>query len=159
VRAMWLIDTLLSSDYKQRPLVGNTSNIHARNERTTGLCNPFISNGSVNTPTKIGALLEAVFSIRCMQSGYKEESSWEQLVSHVVVGSNTSTAALRVVWGTEKGSLESGTVKYGLESHGTRTREWLRCGGPSAIINDSSVHSSYPRQQTRNRLAVIKIWS
>jgi hypothetical protein len=36
-------------------------------------------------------------------------------------GSNTSTIALRVVGGDEKGSLESETVKYGLKSHGTRT--------------------------------------
>jgi hypothetical protein len=41
----------------------------------------------------------------------------------VEVGSNTSTIALRVVGGDEKGSLESETVKYGHESHGTRTRE------------------------------------
>jgi hypothetical protein len=38
-------------------------------------------------------------------------------------GSNTSTVALRVVGSDEKGSLESETVKYGRESHGTRTRE------------------------------------
>jgi hypothetical protein len=38
-------------------------------------------------------------------------------------GSNTSTIALRVVGGDQKGSLESETVKYGHESHGTRTRE------------------------------------
>jgi hypothetical protein len=36
-------------------------------------------------------------------------------------GSNTSTVTIRVVGGDEKGSLESQTVKYGLESHGTRT--------------------------------------
>jgi hypothetical protein len=34
-----------------------------------------------------------------------------------------STVALRVVGGDKKGSLESGTVKYGRESHGTRIRE------------------------------------
>jgi hypothetical protein len=37
--------------------------------------------------------------------------------------SNTSTVSLCVVGGDEKGSLESETVKYGHESHGTRTRE------------------------------------
>jgi hypothetical protein len=41
--------------------------------------------------------------------------------SRVEAGSNTSTVVLRVVGGDEKGSLESETVKYGLESHGTRT--------------------------------------
>jgi hypothetical protein len=38
-------------------------------------------------------------------------------------GSNTSILALRVVGGDEKGSLESETVKYSRESHGTRIRE------------------------------------
>jgi hypothetical protein len=38
-------------------------------------------------------------------------------------GSNTSTVTLRVVGGDEKGSPESETVKYGHESHGTRTRK------------------------------------
>jgi hypothetical protein len=38
-------------------------------------------------------------------------------------GSNTSTVALRVVGGDEKGSLESEKVKYGHESRGTRTRK------------------------------------
>jgi hypothetical protein len=38
-------------------------------------------------------------------------------------GSNTTTVALRVVGGDKKGSLESETVRYGGESHGTRTRE------------------------------------
>jgi hypothetical protein len=41
----------------------------------------------------------------------------------VEAGSNASTVALRVVRGDEKGSLESETVKYDRESHGTRTRE------------------------------------
>jgi hypothetical protein len=36
----------------------------------------------------------------------------------------TSTVvALQVVGGNKKGSLESETVKYGRESHGSRTRE------------------------------------
>jgi hypothetical protein len=41
----------------------------------------------------------------------------------VEAGSNTSTVALRVLGGIEKGSLESETVKYGSESHRTRIRE------------------------------------
>jgi hypothetical protein len=44
-------------------------------------------------------------------------------VSRVETGSNTSTVALRVVGGDEKGSLEYETVKYGRKSHGTRTLE------------------------------------
>jgi hypothetical protein len=38
------------------------------------------------------------------------------------VGSNTSTVAMRVVGGDEKGSLESETVTYGRESQVNRTR-------------------------------------
>jgi hypothetical protein len=43
--------------------------------------------------------------------------------SRLEAGSNTSSAALRVVGGDEKGSLESETVKYGGEFHGTRIGE------------------------------------
>jgi hypothetical protein len=57
----------------------------------------------------------------------------------VEAGSNTSTVTLRVVGGNEKGSLESETVKYGQESHGTRTRKLLRWRGPAAIVNDSVI--------------------
>jgi hypothetical protein len=41
----------------------------------------------------------------------------------VKTGSNTSTVALRVAGGDEKGSLKSETVKYGREFHGTWTRQ------------------------------------
>jgi hypothetical protein len=34
---------------KQQPLLGNTRIIHSCNNRTMGLCNPFLSNGCVNT--------------------------------------------------------------------------------------------------------------
>jgi hypothetical protein len=44
-------------------------------------------------------------------------------ISRVEVDSNTSTVTLRVVGGDEKGSLESETVKYGHESHGTWARK------------------------------------
>jgi hypothetical protein len=57
----------------RRPLLGNARNTHARNNGKAGLCNPFLSNGSVNTPTKIVVLLGTVFYIRFVQSGYKEE--------------------------------------------------------------------------------------
>jgi hypothetical protein len=54
--------------------------------------------------------------------------------------------------------------KYGRESQGTRTREWLHWLGPEAIANDRPVLSS-PYQQTRNCPTYsvfrtgIKIWS
>jgi hypothetical protein len=53
------------------------------------------------------------------------DSTIEELLetSRVEEGSNTSTVALRVVRGDEKGSLESETVKYGHESQRTRTRK------------------------------------
>jgi hypothetical protein len=41
----------------------------------------------------------------------------------LLAGSNTFTVTLTVVGGDEKGSLDSETVKYGHESHGTRTRK------------------------------------
>jgi hypothetical protein len=44
------------------------------------------------------------------------------------------------------GSLESETVNYGREFHGTRTREELRRRGPAAIVNDrpSSLQGQHP---------------
>jgi hypothetical protein len=47
----------------------------------------------------------------------------DYLYSRVEAGSNTSTVALRVGGGEEKGNLESERVKYGHESHGNRTRK------------------------------------
>jgi hypothetical protein len=55
---------------------------------------------------------------------------------------NTSTVALRVVGGDEKGSLKSERVNYGHESQGTRSRERLRWRRPAAIVNDRPVLSS-----------------
>jgi hypothetical protein len=63
-------------------------------------------------------------------------------LSRVQAGSNTSTVALRVVGSDKKGSLKSETVKYGHESHGTRTQKLVRWGGPERIVNDSPVLSS-----------------
>jgi hypothetical protein len=48
-------------------------------------------------------------------------------------GVDTSTMILRVVGGDRKGSLESETVKYGRESHVTRTRKRLRCEGQQQL--------------------------
>jgi hypothetical protein len=52
-----------------------------------------------------------------------EEFARRTGVSCVEAGSNTSTVAVRVVGGDEKGSLESEIVNYGDEFHGTRTRK------------------------------------
>jgi hypothetical protein len=75
--------------------------------------------------------------------------------------SNTSSVALRVVVGDEKGRLESETVKYGRDSHGTRTLEWLRWREPAAIVNDRPVLTSERALHInkRNSLTAIKIWS
>jgi hypothetical protein len=73
----------------------------------------------------IEELLEAVFSVRSVPRLYNEGRL------RLEAGSNTSTVALRVVGGDEKGSLKSETVKYGRESH-----------GPAAIVNDRPVLSS-----------------
>jgi hypothetical protein len=51
------------------------------------------------------------------------ELSLRYIISRVEAGSNTSTIALRVIGGDEKGSLESETVKYGHKYHGTQTQE------------------------------------
>jgi hypothetical protein len=79
----------------------------------------------------------------------------------VEAGSNTSTVPQRVAGGDEKGSLKSETVKYGHESHGTRTpkmsamaRASRSCDRP-VLLSETAPHI----QQTRNCLTVIKIWS
>jgi hypothetical protein len=68
----------------------------------------------------------AVFSTRSVPSIYKWDSWNNGSEDCVETRSNTSTVTLRVVGGDEKGSLESETVKYGRQSHGTRTVERLR---------------------------------
>jgi hypothetical protein len=82
---------------KQRPLLGNAHNIHARNIKTRMLCNPFLNNGSVNTPPqqygycwKRGFLLGpckmaikiigAISSVELCKGGWEEMAirfSWE----------------------------------------------------------------------------------
>jgi hypothetical protein len=64
--------------------------------------------------------------------------------TRVEVGSNTSSVTLRVVRGDEKGNVESETVKYGLKSQGTRTRERLHWQGPAAIVNDRALQINKP---------------
>jgi hypothetical protein len=73
----------------------------------------------------------------------------------VEVGSNTSTVALRVVGDDEKGSLESETVKYGRESHGTRAREWLCWRRPAATVNDRPALSSETAPHI-NKAAIVR---
>jgi hypothetical protein len=69
-------------------------------------------------------------------------------------GWNTSTVALRVVGGDEKGNLECETIKYGRESHGTQTQESLRWRGPAATVNERLVLSS-ERAPHINKLATV----
>jgi hypothetical protein len=66
-----------------------------------------------------------VFAVLCSdQSLYNGKPTIIDCSPRVEAGSNTST--LRVVGGDEKESLKCETVKYGLKSQGTRTRERLR---------------------------------
>jgi hypothetical protein len=56
------------------------------------------------------------------------------------------------VW---KGSLESETVKYGIEFQGTRNRERLRWQGPAAYTKDRPVLSS-ERAPHKNKTVNVK---
>jgi hypothetical protein len=78
----------------------------------------------------------------------------------VDVGSITSTLTLRVV-GDDGKKVSNLKVKYGHESHGTRTRKWPSWRGQVAVVNDTPALSSEraPHQETRNCHTVIKIWS
>jgi hypothetical protein len=107
--------------------------------------------------TIIELLFETVFSIRSVKRSYLEDI-WGDPVSsqnRVEVGSNTFIVTLRVVGGDEKGCLESETVKYGLESQGTRTRKRLRCQEPAAYTKDRPVLSS-ERAPHRNKTVTVK---
>jgi hypothetical protein len=93
-----------------------------------------------NSPrATIEILFEGWLSTRSVQRSYMEDDWSTNSESRVEAVSNTSTVALRVVGSDEKGSLESEAVKYGRESHETRTREWLRWRGPAAFPNDRPV--------------------
>jgi hypothetical protein len=53
----------------------------------------------------------------------KKADDYKAVHSQIRVVSTTSTVALRIAGGDEKGRLESETVKYDHESHVTRTRK------------------------------------
>jgi hypothetical protein len=72
----------------------------------------FLDLGLVSSLLLLGMTLQCDFG-RTMQ----------KTPTRVEAGSYTSIVELRVVRGDEKGSLESETVKYGHEPHGTRTRK------------------------------------
>jgi hypothetical protein len=109
--------------YSIDPLLGNDSVNTFQRDRTRAKIGLLLDNRSANTPKTIRHNRKRCFP-RGPHRGYITRSS-KGVVSwfRVEAGSNTSTVTLRVVGGDEKGSLESETVKFGRESHGTRTRQ------------------------------------
>jgi hypothetical protein len=122
------------------------------NNGTAGLRNPFLCYGPVNTLPRRRMtsnsnstgwesrdLSTARYSWRNNRTEFSVRGRCEVYItrvqyrsqsgegkreeSRVEAGSNTSTVALRVVGGDKNGSLKSESVKYGRESHGTRTRK------------------------------------
>jgi hypothetical protein len=87
----------------------------------------FLGNGSVNRHERNNCTATKGLCFLCGLCRDVISKARQELVdpSRVEAGSNTSTVALRVVGGDEMGSLESETVQYGHESHGTRTRKRL----------------------------------
>jgi hypothetical protein len=79
---------------------------------------------------------------RQSQCDFDSDFELRENSSRVDSGSNTSTVALRVVGGDEKGSLESERVNYGHKSHGIRTWKWMRWRRQTALVNDRPVLSS-----------------
>jgi hypothetical protein len=78
------------------------------------------------------------------------------MLSRVEAGSNTSTIALRVVGGDEKGRLESETLPRDSDP---RMTALVRASSICKRQTHPLVRESAPHQQTRNCLTVIKIWS
>jgi hypothetical protein len=76
-------------------------------------------------------------------------------------GSNTSTVALRVVGGDEKGSLESETKIWSQVPRDSDLRMTVLARTSSSFKRHTRplVRDSAPHQQTRNCLTVTKIWS
>jgi hypothetical protein len=70
-----------------------------------------------------------------------QEFSWKQSLVMGLKGPGGKMNWLAIDC-DEKGILESETVKYMFESHGTRTREWLHWRRPAAIVSDRPVLSS-----------------
>jgi hypothetical protein len=113
-------------------------------------------SAEMNQHSKIEELLETVIYTRSVPRGYQWDKFRAQFsrVFRVEAVSNTSTVALREVGGDEMASLESETVKYGHESHGTRTRTLLRWREPGTIVNVRPVLSS-ERTLDINKSAVV----
>jgi hypothetical protein len=114
--------------------------ICARNNRT----NIYVTGCSAMTQinTRSQQYGKGLFSMRSVPRLYNPSQKYNSSDPRVEAGSNTSTVTLRVAGGDEKGSLKSETVKYGLKSQGTRTRERLRWQGPAAHTKDRPVLSS-----------------
>jgi hypothetical protein len=100
-----------------------------------------------------------MFSVGSVPGSYKMAQSDDR--TNVVADSNTSTVALRVVGGDEKGSLKSETVKYGHESKGTLTRERLLARASSIYKRQTRplVREGASEKQDRNCQRIINIWS
>jgi hypothetical protein len=83
------------------------------------------------------------------------EMKGQQRVRCMTEAETKDSYMVRVVGGDEKGSLKSGTVKYGLGSQGTRTQERLHWQGPAAYIKDRPVLSS-ERALHRSKTVTVK---
>jgi hypothetical protein len=106
-------------------LLGNNLVNNLSLQRITTIGNALLNSGEIN---KLHQQYGLCFPLGLCIAEVKEANSeprsrFVESVSCVEAGLNTSTVALRVVGGNEKGSLESETVKYVRESHGTRTRD------------------------------------
>jgi hypothetical protein len=141
---------------KQRPLLGNARNIHVRNKRTTGLCNPFLSVGSVNTPTIIGVLSGTVFSIRSLQSGCKEEFNQcrggIEYLHHSPASRSMRQKRKSWIWDSQIWSRVPRDSDPRMTSLARTSRNCQRQTRPL-------VRESAPHQQTCNCLTVILIRS
>jgi hypothetical protein len=104
-----------------------SGNMHSRdNASLSTLVTARLIRVPVTTDTQITTGEYTYCWIECSVVASLEIIKGEQFarrVSRVEAGSNTSTVTLRVIGGDEDGSLEFETVKYGHESHGTRTRK------------------------------------
>jgi hypothetical protein len=110
-----------------------------------------------DTHATIQVLSETMFSTRSVQRGYKD--NWSKSIAEPA----WRRGRIPPPWPCdEKRSLKSETIKYGLKSQGTWTRERLRWQGPAAHTKDRSDLSSERAPHKNNTVTVtqiIQIWS
>jgi hypothetical protein len=132
-----LLGNVLINKFPRREILGKQSVAMLRNNKEG--CVFYVvraTPNAVNGPMNSQSDTWHVFSVGSVPTIIRGSRITEKAnrCGGVVEYLHRSPASSRRRW---KVSLKSGTVKYGREFQGTRTRERLRWQGPEAFLNDS----------------------